>query len=54
MSDDNEPSTFKRYLVKPATIGAVGAGMSKYMLWYMAGKSSEGPANFMLNGLTGH
>ena len=31
MSDDNEPSTFKRYLVKPATIGLVGAGMSKYM-----------------------
>ena len=30
-SDDDEPSTFKRYLVKPATIGAVGAGMTKYM-----------------------
>ena len=30
-SDDNEPSTFKRYLVKPATIGVVGAGMTKYM-----------------------
>ena len=31
MSDENEPSTFKKYLVKPATIGAVGAGMTKYM-----------------------